>query len=127
MTKIRLGLTYKVLLLTMLIITVVLTSTTSVIYVQNMKALERQGLALTEAVRVGMENAVTARQTAEQILDKEMIGQSHIISLLHAKGTSYEELKQLAQVSGLLAMCEGRLCGGRRLTLVREGKLVEAY
>jgi len=99
--RIRLGLTHKVILLTMLIITVVLTSTTSVIYVQNAKALERQGLALTEAVRVGMENAVTARQTAEVILDKEMIGQSHIISLLHSKGTSYDELKQLAEVSGL--------------------------
>lgn len=101
MKRIRLGLTHKVILLTMLIITVVLTSTTSVIYVQNAKALERQGLALTEAVRVGMENAVTARQTAEVILDKEMIGQSHIISLLHSKGTSYDELKQLAEVSGL--------------------------
>jgi len=99
--RIRLGLTHKVILLTMLIITVVLTSTTSVIYVQNAKALERQGLALTEAVRVGMENAVTARQTAEVILDKEMIGQSYIISLLHSKGTSYDELKQLAEVSGL--------------------------
>lgn len=101
MKRIRLGLTHKVILLTMLIITVVLTSTTSVIYVQNAKALERQGLALTEAVRVGMENAVTARQTAEVILDKEMIGQSYIISLLHSKGTSYDELKQLAEVSGL--------------------------
>lgn len=101
MNNSKLGLTHKVVILTMLIVAIVMTSTTGVIYFQNAEALERQGMALTESVRIGMENALTARATAEEILDQEMLGQAHIISLLHAKGTSYEELKQLAERSGL--------------------------
>lgn len=101
MKNIRFGLKYKVIILTMLIVAVVMITTSVIIYFQNARALEMQGLALTEAVRIGMENATKARVTSEKILDKEMTGQSVIISLLHSKGTSYEELKELSQRSGL--------------------------
>lgn len=101
MRKGKVSIKYKIIISTMLIVASIMIATSVIIYIQNAKALERQGLALTESIRIGMENALKARMTAEQILNEEMIGQATIVSLLQEKGTSYDELKELAARSGL--------------------------
>ncbi|PWK16489.1 methyl-accepting chemotaxis protein [Tumebacillus permanentifrigoris] len=97
----KLSIKWKLILPSLLVMTLVVACIAFLIYKETEKSLERQGLALTETVRMGMENAIVARATTEQVLEKEMIGQASMLSLLAAKGTTYEELAALSKRSGI--------------------------
>ncbi|WP_139492238.1 methyl-accepting chemotaxis protein [Brevibacillus dissolubilis] len=71
------------------------------IYSQTASSLHQKGLALTETIRMSMENALIARKTAEEVMEQEMVGQSGVLSLLVEKGTNYPELVELAKRSGI--------------------------
>jgi methyl-accepting chemotaxis protein len=92
---------WKLILPSLLVMTLVVACIAFLIYKETEKSLASQGLAMTTTVRMGMENAIVARQTAEQVLEKEMIGQASMLSLLVSKGSSYEELAALSKRSGI--------------------------
>ncbi len=97
----RNSLKWKIIWPTVVVITLVLVGMASYIYKQTANSLQLQGLAITETVRLSIENALTARKTVEEVLEKEMIGQASMASLLIKKGTSYSELVELAKKSGI--------------------------
>ncbi|QGG48912.1 methyl-accepting chemotaxis protein [Heliorestis convoluta] len=71
------------------------------IYNQTVKSKQQQGIVFTETVRLSFENAMTARQTAEEVMEREMLGQAALLSLLVEKGTNHNELVQLAERAGI--------------------------
>lgn len=92
---------YKIIWPMLLVMTLVMGVMSSWIYVRTADSLQRQGFAMTETVRMSIENARLARQTAEEVMEREMVGQAVLLSNLVAKGTSYAELEELARRSGL--------------------------
>jgi methyl-accepting chemotaxis protein len=92
---------YKIIWPIILVMTVMVVGMAYLIYTQTASSLQRQGLAFTESVRMGMENAIVARKTAEDVMEKEMVGQASMLSLLVDKGTNYKELSDLSKRSGI--------------------------
>lgn len=99
--KIFFSIKYKIMIPVMLMVALIITGTATFIYQKTVESLQLQGLAITESLRIAVENSLTARFSSEDILDKEMIGQSVMLSLLVDKGTTHEELKELSKRSGL--------------------------
>lgn len=92
---------YRIIWPVMLVVTLLICGMALFIYNQTASSLHVQGLAMTEAVRQSMENALIARKTAEDVMEREMIGQAVMAALLMEKGTSYSELVELAERSGI--------------------------
>ncbi|WP_198299638.1 methyl-accepting chemotaxis protein [Tumebacillus avium] len=97
----KMSIKYKIIWPMLLVMTIVMGLMSYWIYDRTADSLQRQGFAMTETVRMGIENALVARQTAEEVMEREMIGQAVLLSNLVEKGTSYAELAELAKRSGL--------------------------
>lgn len=65
------------------------------------ESLTQKGDTIVSAIHLSIEDSMLARNTAELILEKEMIGQAAMTALLFNKGTTYQELVALAKKSGL--------------------------
>ena len=68
---------------------------------QMEQSLTQKGETLVSSIQLSIEDAIVARSTAESILEKEMIGEATMLSLLYNKGTNYKELVKLSGKSGL--------------------------
>ncbi|OLN22211.1 hypothetical protein BTO30_10710 [Domibacillus antri] len=68
---------------------------------QMEQSLAQKGEAVVASIQIGLEDSIVSRETAESILEKEMVGQAAMTALLYDKGTTYEELVQLSEKSGL--------------------------
>lgn len=68
---------------------------------QMEKTLVQKGETTVSSIQIGLENALISRQTAEKILEKEMVGQASMLALLYDKGTDYKELEKLSENSGI--------------------------
>lgn len=79
----------------------IITIFSSFIYVTTSNSIERNGEALVDSIALGIEGAMTARMKAEQIMEQEMIAQAVLSSYILAKGTTYEELRKLAEVGNI--------------------------
>ncbi|OKL35625.1 methyl-accepting chemotaxis protein [Domibacillus mangrovi] len=90
-------------ILTPIIISLVLVFVAFSFFLTNQmeKSLVQKGEAVVSSIQFGLEDMIVARETAESILEKEMVGQAAMTSLLFEKGTTYEELVTLAKKSGL--------------------------
>ncbi|HEU4964790.1 MAG TPA: methyl-accepting chemotaxis protein [Bacilli bacterium] len=97
----RISMKNKIILTIMLVLTLVVAGMAVLIYEQTAKSLDQSGRALTETVRMGIDNAILSRQTAEDVMEKEMIGQAVLLANLTERGTSYEELVELSKRSGV--------------------------
>ncbi|MBC9784037.1 methyl-accepting chemotaxis protein [Heliobacterium chlorum] len=95
------SLKHKIIWPIMIVFGVVIVAMATFIYNQTARNLHMQGLAMTETVRLGIENATAARKITEEVLEKEMVGQASILSLLLSKGTNYEQLVELSKRSGI--------------------------
>lgn len=65
------------------------------IYTMTNNSIKQNGEALVQSVSLGLNNALTARDVAENIMEREMIGQSVMASYIINQGGTYEELKKL--------------------------------
>ncbi|NLK00175.1 MAG: methyl-accepting chemotaxis protein [Clostridia bacterium] len=92
---------YRIIWPVMLMVTLLILGMAFFIYNQSAESLHTQGLAMTEAVRQSMENALIARETAEEVMEREMFGQAVMMSLLMEKGINYSELAELSKRSGI--------------------------
>lgn len=68
---------------------------------QMEQSLTRKGETIVSTIQLSIEDAIVARETSESILEKEMVGQAAMTSLLFDKGTNYKELVELAKKSGI--------------------------
>ncbi|WLR52947.1 methyl-accepting chemotaxis protein [Bacillus tianshenii] len=92
---------WKVVWPILLVMAIIITIMAAIIYWYTANHLEKQGAGMTETARFAVENAIKARNYSEQILEKEMIGQSVMLALLVEKGTNYDELVALSKRSGI--------------------------
>jgi len=95
----RLSMKYKVIIPVIFTVMIVVVGMALFIYNQTVTSLHNKGLALTEATRMSIENAMIARKTAEEVMEKEMVGQSVLLSLLVERETNYNELVELSKRS----------------------------
>ena len=91
----------KILVLTLVTVVIMISLISAITYQQASNSIDVKGLALTESIKLAVENSITSREIAEDILEKEMVGQAVLISNIIDKGTSYEELVELAKRSGI--------------------------
>jgi methyl-accepting chemotaxis protein len=67
------------------------------IYNVTNHSIEKNGEALVQSVALGLNNAVTAREVSENIMEREMIGQSVMAAYMIHHGATYEDLKEIAK------------------------------
>ncbi|AZV44936.1 chemotaxis protein [Peribacillus asahii] len=65
------------------------------------QSLTQKGEAIVSTIQLNIEDSIISREKAESILDQEMIGQAVMTASLFEKGTSYEELVELSEKSGI--------------------------
>lgn len=65
------------------------------------QSLTQKGEAIVSTIQLNIEDSIISRETAESILEKEMVGQAVMTASLFEKGTSYKELVKLAERSGI--------------------------
>lgn len=71
------------------------------LYGSMIATMKEQGYALTDSIALGLEGAMKAREVSEEILEKEMIAESVLLSYAAGKGATHEELKQIAERGGM--------------------------
>lgn len=67
------------------------------IYNVTNNSIEKNGEALVQSVSLGLNNAVTAREVSENIMEREMIGQSVMAAYMIHHGATYKDLKEVAK------------------------------
>lgn len=92
---------FKIIVPITILTTLVIICISTLVYNQTARTLESQGRTTAELARISFENALTARKTAEDIMNKEMIGQATMTSLLMKKGTNFNEITDLAKRAGI--------------------------
>lgn len=92
---------FKIIAPMIITITVMLCVFTALLYKQIDNSLQSQGMMLMETLRISMENAIISRKTVEDVMEKEMIGQATLVSLLVDKGITYPELVEVAKRAGI--------------------------
>ncbi|USK69669.1 methyl-accepting chemotaxis protein [Peribacillus asahii] len=65
------------------------------------QSLAQKGEVIVSTIQLNIENSIISREKAESILEQEMIGQAVMTASLFEKGTSYEELVELSEKSGI--------------------------
>ncbi|MFC0212676.1 methyl-accepting chemotaxis protein [Paenibacillus chartarius] len=66
------------------------------------QTITMKGRTTVEVIRIAIEDALTARQTAEAVMEREMIGQSYLASyIIKDRKLKYADVKQLAERSGI--------------------------
>ncbi len=71
------------------------------IYKTTEDSIRKQGEALVESVKLGLEGSILSRQVAEEIMETEMIAQSTLISWIIENGGTHADLKEMAHRGGM--------------------------
>ncbi|OEH92542.1 methyl-accepting chemotaxis protein [Bacillus solimangrovi] len=95
------SLKWKIVWPVLIVITMIISIMSMVIYRYTSEYITQQGTTITETIRIAVENTISARDYSEQILEKEMIAESVLLSLIVEDGTDYAELSELAERSGI--------------------------
>ncbi|MBM7867628.1 HAMP domain-containing protein [Heliobacterium gestii] len=86
------------------------------IYNYTAQTLKTQGMVLTETIRMGTENALAARKRVEKVLEREMLAEATLLSLLVKKGATYEDLVELSRRGDMDELWVSDSTGQTRLT-----------
>ncbi|WP_158289473.1 methyl-accepting chemotaxis protein [Paenibacillus flagellatus] len=92
---------YKIIWPILIVIALVTAAMAWVIYGETAASVERKGYTTLEAAKIGVENALYARKTAEDVMEKEMIGQAVLVSYMAEKGLSFDQVTALAKRAGI--------------------------
>lgn len=87
---------YKIILPLALVFLLVTSGMAVIIYQMAGASLQQKGQTLMEVAKLGIENAFIARQTAEEVMEKEMFAQATIIAYLFEQGLTYDQAVQIA-------------------------------
>lgn len=91
----------KIILPTIATIAVVVAVFVLIIYAATSNNVNENGRAIAESIKVGIENAVKSKQISEKIMEDEMVAQSVMVSYMIEKGTTHEDLKEIAKRGGI--------------------------
>jgi methyl-accepting chemotaxis protein len=92
---------YKIIWPVLIVICLVSAAMGLINYRETADSVQRKGYATLEVAIIGIENALYARKTAEEVMEKEMIGQAVLVSYLVERGLNYEQASGLAKRAGL--------------------------
>ncbi|MDF2717475.1 MAG: hypothetical protein K0R28_4400, partial [Paenibacillus sp.] len=92
---------YKIIWPVLILICLVSAAMGLINYRETADSVQRKGYATLEVAIIGIENALYARKTAEEVMEKEMIGQAVLVSYLVERGLNYEQASGLAKRAGL--------------------------
>lgn len=71
------------------------------IYKTTNDSIQKQGQAVVESIRLGIEGAILSREVSENIMEDEMVSESVLISWILENGGTHEDLKALAERGGI--------------------------
>lgn len=90
------------------------------IYYKTDESIEKQGVALVESIKLGLEGAILSREVSEDIMEDEMIAQSVLISWILENGGTYQDLNALAERGGIDEIWSTDAAGNTTVTSVAE-------
>lgn len=98
----RTSIKYKTMLPIILIVVVVMSAIMLFVYGQVNRSIQEKGRTTVEVVRIAMENAITARRTAEDVMEREMLGQAVLTSyIVDRLPMQYADIRSLADRAGI--------------------------
>lgn len=92
---------WKMMFEIMLVVVIIIGAFSVYIYYTTSHNIKSNGEALVESVAMGMEGAIHSREKAEEIMEKEMLGQSVMASYIIQQGATYNDLKEIAERAGI--------------------------
>jgi methyl-accepting chemotaxis protein len=102
--RIRFGasMKYRTIIPIILIVVVLMSATMFFVYRQVDRSVHDKGLTTVEVMRIAMESALTSRKTAEEVMEREMLGQAVLTSyILQSSPLNYTQIKALAERAGI--------------------------
>ncbi|MDF2670077.1 MAG: hypothetical protein K0R67_2383, partial [Paenibacillus sp.] len=81
----------------LIVISLVTVSMAWFIYGQTAESMKSKGFATLEVTKIGIENALYARKTAEEVMEKEMVSQAVLLSLLMEKGLTFDQVTAVSK------------------------------
>jgi methyl-accepting chemotaxis protein len=97
-----LSIQYKTILPILLIITIFMLGVSYYTYRQVERSVQHKGESTVEIIRIAMENAITARKTAEDVMEKEMLSQAVLASyIVRDPAIKFPQVAELAQRAGI--------------------------
>lgn len=92
---------WKILLPILLVVLVIYSISTVIIYNVAEKNMEESNAVLVQSAVLGLESVHKAREQAESIMEKEMLAESVMASFILDKGATHADLKTLAERAGI--------------------------
>lgn len=88
---------WKMMLPILVAVIVIISAFATFIYNTMNNSIQKQGAALVESIKLGLEGAILSREVSEQIMEQEMLAESVLISWILENGGTHEDLKALAK------------------------------
>ncbi|MFJ7952649.1 methyl-accepting chemotaxis protein [Lysinibacillus sp. NPDC096418] len=92
---------WRMMLEIMVIVILIIGAFSVYIFQATYKSEKSNGEALVNSIAMGMEGAIHSMAKSEEIMEKEMIAESVMASYIINKGATYEDLKEIAERSGM--------------------------
>gem|GEM_PF-435953 len=93
---------FKIILPILLVTTLLMSAIAAFVYSFVESSIHQKGLATVEAARIGLESAITARQTAEDVMEREMLAQATLVSyVMDTQKLTFPLITDLAKRSGI--------------------------
>jgi methyl-accepting chemotaxis protein len=93
---------YKIIAPMMAILLLVSVGTAAVTYRSTESSLQQKGITTLMTAKIGIENALIARKTAEEVMETEMKGQAVLASyIMERGGLTYAQIGELSKRSGI--------------------------
>lgn len=93
---------YKLIIPILIVVLVLLASLSILLYQLVKQEMNHKELSTIEVVKIAMENSLTSREAAEEVMEREMIGQSVLVSYIASlPHTDFALIQQLAETAGI--------------------------
>lgn len=111
---------WKMMLPILASVILIISAFSSFIYYKTDESIEKQGIALVESIKLGLEGAILSREVSEEIMEDEMIAESVLISWILENGGTYQDLNALAERGGIDEIWSTDAAGNTTVTSIAE-------
>ena len=87
---------WKMMLPILASVILIISAFSSFIYYKTDESIEKQGTALVESIKLGLEGAILSREVSENIMEEEMIAESVLISWILENGRYISRFKSVS-------------------------------
>ena len=111
---------WKMMLPILASVILIISAFSAFIYYKTDESIEKQGTALVESIKLGLEGAILSREVSEDIMEDEMIAESVLISWILENGGTYQDLNALAERGGIDEIWSTDAAGNTTVTSIAE-------